>query len=346
MALTAMGSIPYVTREKRQCLCEGHVKGEESDIGFMFCNEAESFLLVSLCGYLAGECMNVRSALVQAKAACDKQTTIEKHVAMIEQAAAKGVHITCLQELFFSPYFPQVMDREWFNYAEPIPGPTIHIMQEVAKNHRMVLVAPIFEVVGSSTFYNSAAVIDANGKLLGVYRKNHIPEAPGIYEKFYFKPGNAGYPVFQSQYAKIGILLCYDRYFPEAARILGLNGAEIVYIPAATRRGLYEHLWLVVQRAHAITNGYFVGTQNRIGLECLGQAEFYGSSYFCDPSGNILAQASDCEEQVLVADLDLSKIDQTRNFLQVYPNRRPETYQDLIEPCHKTGNDFEMCMGH
>lgn len=274
----------------------------------------------------------VRSALIQARATPDKESMVQKHLAMLDEAASKGAQIACFQELFFGPYFCQVIDKKWYDYAEPIPGPTVSRLQEAARKHRMVIIAPIYEVVDAGVYYNSAAVIDADGSLLGVYRKNHIPYAPGGHEKFYFKPGNLGYPVFHTAYARIGVLICYDRQFPEGARILGLRGAQIVYIPAATWRGLVDHLWFIGQRAHAAANGYFVGTLNRISGEAeLGPVDFYGSSYFCDPRGTIITQASDSEEEVLVADLDLGIIKEARDDLPLYRDRRPETYHDIIE---------------
>ncbi|MBI2848973.1 MAG: acyltransferase [Chloroflexi bacterium] len=277
--------------------------------------------------------MIVRCALIQGRARETKQAIIDRHMAMIDEAAAKGAQITCLQEVFFGPFFPQVIDRKWFDIFEPIPGPTVSLMQETAKKHNMVLIVPIAETAGVGLYYNAAAIIDADGKLLGTYRKNHIPMAPGGFEKYYFKPGNLGYPVFQTAYAKIGVLICYDRQFPEAARILGLRGAEIVFIPAATFKGLVDYLWFLGQRVIAASNEYFVGTLNRVGTEAdLGPAEFYGSSYFCDPRGNILAQAGETEEEVLVADLDLEKIKEVRTARHFYRDRRPDTYQDLVQP--------------
>ena len=274
----------------------------------------------------------VRSALIQTKGVSDKKAMLDKHVGYIEQAAKQGAQITCLQEIFYGPYFCQVQDRKWYDTAETIPGPTTNLMCELAKQYGMALVVPIYEEAGTGIYYNTAAMIDADGKLLGTYRKTHIPNLPGFWEKYYFKPGNTGYPVFQTQFGKIGIYICYDRHFPEGARMLGLHGAEIVYIPSATARGLSDHLWDIEQRSHAIANGYFVGTINRVGVEEeFGPQEYYGSSYFCNPRGAYIARASDKEEELLVADLDLDLIKEVRDTWQFYRDRRPELYGDMVE---------------
>lgn len=273
----------------------------------------------------------VRGALIQATWTGDKESMIEKHIGLIGQAAEQGAQITCVQELFFGPYFCQVQSRDWYSLAEPIPGPTTERMQEVARKHNMVLVVPLYEEEGTGIYYNTAVVLDADGSYLGKYRKTHLPHVDGFWEKFYFRPGNLGYPVFETAVAKVGVYICYDRHFPEGARALGLNGAEIVFIPSATSRGLSMHLWFIEQTAHAIANGYFVGTINRVGKEPLGTNDYYGSSYFCDPRGQIIAQASDTEEEVLVADLDLDLIKEVRNVWQFYRDRRPELYDELVE---------------
>ncbi len=275
----------------------------------------------------------VRSALIQTTSSMDKEENIAKHLELIEEAGTQGSQITCLQELFFSPYFCQVQDAKWYSLVEPIPGPTTRRMQEVAKRRSMVLVVPLYEEEAPGIYYNTAVVIDADGSLLGKYRKTHIPHLPNFWEKFYFRPGNLGYPVFETKYARVGVYICYDRHFPEGARILGLKGAEIVYIPSATSRGLSMHLWQIEQTSHAIANGYFVGTINRVGQEKeLGPNDYYGSSYFCDPRGKIIAQASDKEQEVLVADLDLGLIREVRNEWQFYRDRRPDAYEEITAP--------------
>jgi beta-ureidopropionase len=263
-----------------------------------------------------------------------KKSMLDKHLKFVEEAAKKGVQILCFQEIFNGPYFCAEQHPCWYEAAEEIPnGPTIKAMQEVAKKHSMVLVVPIYEKEQAGVFYNTAAVIDADGSYLGKYRKSHIPQVnPGFWEKFYFRPGNLGYPVFETRYAKVGVYICYDRHFPEGARALGLNGAQIVFNPSATVAGLSEYLWKLEQPAHAAANGYFVGAINRVGTEQpWGIGEFYGSSYFCNPRGEIVAQASRDKEELIVADLDLDQIDQVRMTWQFYRDRRPETYDELVK---------------
>src|ERR1039457_4947035 len=289
----------------------------------------------------------VRGGLIQATLALSseqpiekvKQAMIDKHIKLIGEAAAKGVQILSLQELFYGPYFCAEQETKWYSLVEEIPnGPTVKLMQEVAKKYGMVLVIPIYEVENQGVYYNTTAVIDADGKYLGKYRKHHIPHCgPGFWEKFYFKPGNLGYPVFKTAFADIGVYTCYDRHFPEGARVLGLNGAEIVFNPSATVAGLSEYLWELEQPAHAAANGYFVGAVNRVGREKPWNiGEFYGKSYFCNPRGKIVAQASRDKDEVLVADLDLDMIEEVRRVWQFYRDRRPETYGALTTQTGKT----------
>jgi len=262
-----------------------------------------------------------------------KKAMIEKHVAMIGEAAQKGVQILCLQELFYGPYFCAEQNTRWYDMVEKIPdGPTIKLMQVLAKKHGMVLIVPIYEEEITGVYYNTAAVIDADGTFLGKYRKSHIPHvAPGFWEKFYFKPGNLGYPVFDTAFARIGVYICYDRHFPEGARILGLNGAEIVFNPSATVAGLSEYLWELEQPAHAVANGYFIGAINRVGHEKPWDiGEFYGKSYFCTPRGKIIAQGSRDKDELIIADLDMDLIKEVRNTWQFFRDRRPETYQEIV----------------
>jgi beta-ureidopropionase len=258
-----------------------------------------------------------------------KQKMIDKHVTLIEEAAAKGVKILCLQEIFYGPYFCCEQDTKWYRMTEQIPdGPTTKLMQELAKKHQMVIVVPIYEEDLPGVYYNTASVIDADGSYLGKYRKNHIPHTkPGFWEKFYFKPGNLGYPVFETQYAKVGVYICYDRHFPEGARALGLNGAEIVFNPSATVAGKSEYLWKLEQPAHAVANGYFIGAINRVGTEePWNFGQFYGQSYFCDPRGKMLAVGSRTDDEIVVAELDLDEIREVRDGWQFYRDRRPDSY--------------------
>ena len=262
-----------------------------------------------------------------------KKKMIDKHVALIEKAAKQGVQMLSLQEIFYGPYFCAEQDAKWYDCAETIPGPTTSIMQKLAKKHQMVIVSPIYETPSTGIYYNTAAVIDADGSIVGKYRKNHIPHcAPGFWEKFYFKPGNLGYPVFQTRYAKVGVYICYDRHFPDGARILGLNGAEIVFNPSATVKGLSEYLWKLEQPAHAVANQYFVGASNRVGKEGPWNiGEFYGQSYFCDPRGKMLAVGPNDRDAIVVADLDFDQILEVRKVWQFFRDRRPETYGELVQ---------------
>ena len=263
-----------------------------------------------------------------------KDAMLEKHISMIDEAGKKGVQILCLQELFYGPYFCAEQKTKWYELVEKIPeGDTTKLMQDLAKKHNMVIIVPIYEKEITGVYYNTAAVIDADGTYLGKYRKHHIPHCdPGFWEKFYFKPGNLGFPVFKTAYGDIGVYICYDRHFPEGARILGLNGAEIIFNPSATVAGLSEYLWELEQPAHAVANGYFVGAINRVGKEAPWNiGEFYGSSYFCSPRGKIIAQASRDKDELVMADLELDEIKEVRNVWQFYRDRRPETYRKIIQ---------------
>jgi N-carbamoylputrescine amidase len=263
-----------------------------------------------------------------------RERMIDKHLKLIEEAAGKNVQVLCLQELFYGPYFCAEQKTRWYELVEKVPdGPTIKLMQEQAKKHGMVMVVPIYEEEMTGVFYNTAAVIDADGSYLGKYRKHHIPHCePGFWEKFYFKPGNLGYPVFQTAAGRVGVYICYDRHFPEGARILGLNGAEIVFNPSATVAGLSEYLWKLEQPAHAVANQYFVGAINRVGHEHPWDiGEFYGTSYFCSPRGKIIAEASRDKDEVVVADLDLDEIEEVRHVWQFFRDRRPETYDPMTK---------------
>ena len=263
-----------------------------------------------------------------------RDAMIEKHLRLIDEAGRQGVRILCLQELFYGPYFAAEQDTRWYQFTEKVPdGPVVRLMQEMAKKHQMAMVVPVYEEEAHGVYYNTAAVIDADGGYLGKYRKNHIPHClPAFWEKFYFKPGNLGYPVFKTRYATIGVYICYDRHFPEGARALGLGGAEIVFNPSATVAGLSEYLWKLEQPAHAVANQYFVGAINRVGREDPWNiGEFYGTSYFCDPRGQIVAQGSRDKDEVVVADLDLEKIQEVRHVWQFFRDRRPESYADLTK---------------
>src|SRR6195952_981800 len=256
----------------------------------------------------------------------------DKHIPLIEEAGKKGVQILCLQEIFNTPYFCPGQDKKWYASAEAVPGPTTERLAVYAKKYNMVIIVPIYEREAAGFLYNTAAVIDADGTYLGKYRKNHIPQTSGFWEKSYFKPGNSGYPTFQTKFARIGVYICYDRHFPEGARLLGLNGAEIVFNPSATVAGLSEYLWKLEQPAHAVANGYYVGAINRVGFETpWNMGEFYGQSYLVDPRGQFVAQGSRDKDEVVIGDMDRRVIEEVRNTWQFYRDRRPETYGAMVE---------------
>jgi N-carbamoylputrescine amidase len=262
-----------------------------------------------------------------------RKANLDHQMKMVEDAARQGVQMLCFQEIFTMPYFCAEQQTRWYDAVEKIPdGPTVKLMQDTAKQFGMVLIVPIYEEEISGIYYNSAAVIDADGKYLGKYRKTHIPHVnPGFWEKFYFRPGNLGYPCFDTAFARIGVYICYDRHFPEGARCLGLNGAEIIFNPSATVAGLSEYLWKLEQPAHAVANGYFVGAINRVGYEAPWNiGEFYGQSYFCDPRGQIIAEAPRDQDALVVADLDMDKIREVRNTWQFFRDRRPDAYGPIV----------------
>ena len=277
---------------------------------------------------------NVTAAIVQTAWTGDKESMIELHEKYVAEAAAAGARVMCFQELFYGPYFCQVQDAEYYSYAEAIPdGPTTKRFCELAAQHEMVLVVPMYEREQAGLLYNTAAVIDADGTYLGKYRKNHIPQVKGFWEKFYFRPGNLGYPVFETAVGTVGVYICYDRHFPEGWRALGLAGAEIVFNPSATSRGLSAYLWQLEQTSSAAANMYFVGAINRVGVEPLGDNDFYGTSYFANPRGQIVdGAASDRAEELVVRELDLEMLDEVRNQWAFYRDRRPDSYESLVAP--------------
>jgi N-carbamoylputrescine amidase len=260
-----------------------------------------------------------------------KEAMVQKHLPLIEEAGKKGVQILCLQEIFHGPYFPAEQDIKWYKTAEPVPGPLTERMAPMARKHHMVMIIPVYEMEQEGVYYNTAAVLDADGKYLGKMRKVHIPHTyPAFWEKFYFKPGTLGFPVFQTAYAKIGIYICYDRHFPECARILALKGAEILFNPSATTEGKSRYLWELEQPAQAVANGVFIGANNRVGLEKPWEfGKFYGSSYFVDPRGKILVKGSEDKDEVVVSDLDMDQIREVRDGWQFFRDRRPELYTEI-----------------
>lgn len=284
----------------------------------------------------------VRGALIQTKLCSDssdvhviKKAMVDRVVAQLEEAAGKGAQVVCLQELFYGPYFCAEHNKKWYDMTERIPdGPTTKLMQEIARKYNMVIVVPIYEEEMTGVYYNTAAVIDAGGEYLGKFRKIHIPHCePGFWEKFYFRPGNMGYPIFNTKIGKVGVYICYDRHFPEGWRALGLGGAEIVFNPSATVAGLSEYLWKLEQTAAAANNIYFVGAINRPGTEAPWNiGEFYGQSYFANPRGQVLAEGKRVEDDIVIADMNFDLIREVRNVWQFYRDRRPDTYESIVAP--------------
>ncbi|MDP9219469.1 MAG: acyltransferase [Actinomycetota bacterium] len=279
----------------------------------------------------------VRAAITQVEWTGDKESMIAKHEALARDAAADGAQVICFQELFYGPYFGIIQDQKYYAYVETIPGPTVERFQALAKELNLVTVLPIYEVENEGEYYNTAAVIDADGRLLGKYRKHHIPNLPQFWEKFYFRPGNLGYPVFNTAVGRVGVYICYDRHFPEGWRELGLNNAQIVFNPSATKPGLSNRLWELEQPAAAANNQYFIGANNRIGRETgeFGDeaVQFYGSSYFVNPRGNYVGDVGSTDkEEIVIRDLDLSEVAAARNDWQFYRDRRPDSYAKITAP--------------
>ncbi|MEE8331781.1 MAG: nitrilase-related carbon-nitrogen hydrolase [Acidimicrobiia bacterium] len=276
----------------------------------------------------------VRAALVQTEWTGEKESMLKKNMDYAREASEQGAKIMCFQELFDAPYFCQVQENEHFDTAEGIPdGPTTEAMQKLAAETGMVLIVPMFEKEDDGFFYNTASVIESDGTYLGKYRKTHIPHVKGFWEKYYFRPGNMGYPIFDTSVGRIGVYICYDRHFPEGWRALGLAGAKIVFNPSATSRGLSMYLWNLEQPASAVANEYFIGAINRVGKEPFGDNDFYGSTYFVDPRGQLVGEAaSDTEEELVVRDLDLDLIDEVRTQWAFYRDRRPDAYESLVAP--------------
>ena len=274
----------------------------------------------------------VRAALLQTAWTGDKESMIQLHERRAREAAEQGAQVICFQELFYGPYFCQVQDAAYYDYAESIPGPTTERFQELARDTGMVMILPMYEKEQEGVLYNTAAVLDADGTYLGKYRKTHLPQVNGFWEKFYFRPGNLGYPIFDTAVGRIGVYICYDRHFPEGWRALGLAGAKIVFNPSATSRGLSMYLWSIEQPAAAVANEYFVGAINRVGIEDLGDNDFYGSTYFVNPRGQYVDEvASDTAEELVIRDLDLDLLAEVRTQWQFYRDRRPDLYGPLAE---------------
>ena len=276
----------------------------------------------------------IRAALVQTSWTGDKESMIKAHEEYARQAAADGARVICFQELFYGPYFCQVQDPQYYAYAESIPGPTVERFSALAAQLGIVMVLPMYEQEQPGVLYNTAAVLDADGTYLGKFRKTHIPQVKGFWEKFYFRPGNLGYPVFDTAVGKVGVYICYDRHFPEGWRALGLGGAQIVFNPSATSRGLSSYLWKLEQPAAAVANEYFIGAINRVGIESeIGDDDFYGTSYFVDPEGKFVGDVGDAyQPELIVRDLDLDLLAEVRDRWAFYRDRRPDQYDSLVKP--------------
>ena len=276
--------------------------------------------------------------LVQMRCTPRPQENLRKGLALAEKAARQGAHIVCLPELFRSLYFCQSEDHRQFALAETIPGPTTAILSRTARRHRITIVGSIFEKRSAGVYHNTAVIIDANGKLVGRYRKMHIPDDPLYYEKFYFTPGDLGFQSFATKRAQIGVLICWDQWYPEAARLTALKGAQILFYPTAIgwhasekkQFGQKQHdAWVTIQRAHAIANGVFVAVPNRVGVE--GTVQFWGGSFVCDPFGEILARASHDREQIVLARCDLRQVEETRQHWPFLRDRRIDAYAPITQ---------------
>ncbi len=262
-----------------------------------------------------------------------RDAMLEAHLPLIDEAGKQGVQVLCFQEVFTQPYFCPSQDSKWYAAAEAIPdGHTTRLMQEYAKKHGMVIVVPIYEEEMTGVYYNTAAVIDGDGTYLGKYRKTHIPHVAGFWEKFFFKPGASDWPVFETGACRLGVYICYDRHFPEGWRALALQGAEYIVNPSASVAGLSEYLWKLEQPASAVANGVYIGAINRIGTEAPWNiGEFYGQSYFVNPRGQIEAEASRDRDELLVHEMDMEMVREVRNTWQFFRDRRPETYDVLLD---------------
>jgi N-carbamoylputrescine amidase len=286
----------------------------------------------------------VNVALIQRSVTLDPDENLRETVKDIERAAEMGANIVCTQELFRSIYFCQTEDYQYFDLAEPIPGPSTEVLGPIAKKHGIVLVASLFERRTQGLYHNTAVVFDADGSIAGKYRKMHIPDDPQFYEKFYFTPGDLGFNAFQTKFGKVGVLICWDQWYPEAARLTALAGAEILFYPTAIawhpeekeQYGVAQHSsWETIQRSHAIANGVYVAAPNRVGFEGDrerdGGLQFWGQSFICDPSGTILAKAGDEKSEIIMAECDFDRINFQRTHWPFLRDRRIDAYGEIIK---------------
>jgi N-carbamoylputrescine amidase len=283
---------------------------------------------------------NVKIGTVQMSCTANPEDNLQKAVEKIREAAAKGAQIICLQELFKSLYFCDVEDYANFDLAETIPGPSTDVLSALAKELRVVIIASLFEKRANGLYHNTTAVLDADGTYLGKYRKMHIPDDPAYYEKFYFTPGDLGYKVFKTKFATIGVLICWDQWYPEGARITSLMGAEILFYPTAIGWATSQdeptnteqfNAWQTIQRSHAVANGVHVVSVNRVGFEQQGAMKFWGGSFIANPFGSVLYQGSHEKEEVNVLEIDLNKTDRYRTHWPFLRDRRIDSYQPITK---------------
>ena len=281
---------------------------------------------------------SLKIGLVQQKTSHDLQANLKRADQGVREAADLGADLVCLQELYRTPYFPQQEDASLFDLAETIPGPSSEHFSELARELGIVIVVPVFEQRAAGLYHNSAIVLDSDGRMAGLYRKMHIPDDPLFYEKFYFAPGDTGFHAVDTQLGRIGVLICWDQWFPEAARLLALDGAELLLYPTAIgwldgetdeENRVQRESWQTVQRGHAIANGVFVAATNRVGRE--GELDFFGSSFVCDPQGTLLSSASSDEEAIVLADCDLARVEEQRRGWPFLRDRRIDAYGPLLE---------------
>jgi N-carbamoylputrescine amidase len=287
----------------------------------------------------------VTLGLLQHACVADPKVNLKKTLSLVDQAAKKGAQIICTQEMVTSQYFCQSEEHRFFDLAEPIPGPSTFAFQKAAKKHGVVIIASLFEKRASGLYHNTAAIIDADGSLLGIYRKMHIPDDPLFYEKFYFTPGDTGFKAWDTKFGKIGVLICWDQWYPEAARLTAMQGAEILFYPTAigwhpsekAEYGVNQHgAWETIQRSHAVANGCYVAAINRIGHEVIDGVggdglEFWGQTFVAGTSGQIIAKASTDKEEVLIVPVELSKVDVTRTHWPFLRDRRIDAYENLTK---------------
>jgi N-carbamoylputrescine amidase len=278
----------------------------------------------------------INLGLIQTHATDDKADNLRRHIALIRDAAKRGAHVVCLQELFLTPYFCKREDTALFDLAEPIPGDTTKQLGDVARELGVVIIASLFEKRAVGLYHNTAAIIDADGEYMGKFRKMHIPEDPGFNEKFYFTPGDLGYKVWDTKRGKLGVLVCWDQWYPEAARLTALSGAEILFYPTAigwlksekAELGKAQHTaWETVQRGHAVANGCYVAAVNRVGVE--EETEFWGQSFVANPYGELIAKGSSSDEEVLIVPCDMKALEDFRRIWPFYRDRRIDSYQDI-----------------